>query len=131
MLKINKSNWKWIVLFLVAFLTYLFLDIVDAAGGLRQWLICPFVILTDTLAWAFGIETLANSIDVDYPLTIGPLFRAFYFTIELGAIVAPIYLYRRSKKKTYLFLAGVVIGWLITSYWYWFFMLLSMTGMMD
>lgn len=131
MLKINKNNWKWIVLFLVAVLTYLFLDIVDSAHVLRQILILPFCFVEYLLTRVFGIRVPSDLSDVDVPPTIGIFYRVCAFGIVLGSIVVPIYLYRRRKKKIYLVLSGISIAWIIVSFCFFFFLLLSMFGMMD
>lgn len=131
MLKINKNNWKWIVLFLVAVLTYFFLDIVDAAGMLRQILILPFCFVESLLARVFSVRVPFDLSDVDVPPTIGIFYRVCAFGIVLGSIVVPIYLYRRNKKKIYIVLLLIAIAWIIVSSCFWFFVFLSMTGMMD
>lgn len=131
MLKINKNNWKW-VLFLVAILTYLFLDIADGAGALRQILILPVCFFVQyLLAQVFGIRVPSDLLDVDVPAKIGIFYRFCAFCIVLGAIVVPIYLYRRRKKKIYLILGGITVAWIIVSFCFYFFIFLSMMGMMD
>ena len=131
MLKINKNNWKWMVLFLVAVLTYLLLDILDSAQLLRQILIMPFCFIEHLLARVFGIRVQSDLLDVDVPATIGIFYRFCAFGIVLGSIVVPIYLYRRRKKKIYLVLSGIAIAWIIVSFCFFFFIFLSMFGMMD
>ncbi len=131
MLKINKNNWKWIALFGVAVLTYLFLDILNVANILRQILILPFCFIEYLLTRVFGIRVQSDLLDVDVPATIGIFYRVCAFSIVLGSIVVPIYLYRRSKKKIYLVLLLIVIAWIIVSFCFFFFIFLSMIGMMD
>lgn len=132
MLKINKSNWKWVVFFLVATLTYLFLDIADGAGMLRQILILPVCFFVQyLLAQVFGIRVPSDLLDVDVPAKIGIFYRFCAFGIVLGSIVVPIYLYRRRKKKIYLILGGIAVAWIIVSFCFFFFIFLSMIGMMD
>ena len=138
MLKINTSNWKWIVFFLVAVLTYFFLDIVDAAVMLRQWLLFPICFFMYLLHCVFGhtampplIEKLGDLLDVDHAAKSGAFIRVCAFGIVLGSIVVPIYLYRRRKKKIYLVLLLIAIAWIIVSLCFWFFIFLSMIGMMD
>jgi len=132
MLKINKSNWNWVVFFLVAILTYLFLDIADRVLMLRQILILPVCfILQYLLAKVFGIQVPSDLLDVDVPAKIGIFYRFCAFGIVLGAIVVPIYLYRRRKKKIYLILSGIAVAWIIVSFCFFFFIFLSMMGMMD
>ena len=131
MLKINKSNWKWVVFFLVAILTYLFLDIVDGALMPRQILILPVCFVQYLLAQVFGVRVLLDLLDVDVPAKIGIFYRFCAFCIVLGAIVVPIYLYRRRKKKIYLILSGISVAWIIVSFCFFFFNFLSMMGMMD
>ena len=131
MLKINKNNWKWMVLFLVAVLTYLLLDILNVASMLRQILILPFCFIEYLLARVFGIRVPYDLSDVDVPPTIGIFYRFCAFGIVLGSIVVPIYLYRRRKKKIYLILGGIAVAWIIVSFCFFFFIFLSMIGMMD
>ncbi len=131
MLKINKNNWKWIVLFLVAVLTYLLLDILDSAQLLGQILIMPFCFVEYLLTRVFGIRVQSDLLDGDVPATIGIFYRVCAFSIVLGSIVVPIYLYRRRKKKIYLILSGIAVAWIIVSFCFFFFIFLSMIGMMD
>ena len=131
MLKINKSNWKWVVFFLVAIITYLFLDIAGGALMLRQILILPFFFVQYLLAQVFGIRVQCNLLDVDVPAKIGIFYRFCAFGVVLGSIVMPIYLYRRRKKKIYLILGGIAVVWIIVSFCFFFFIFLSMMGMMD
>lgn len=131
MLKINKSNWKWVVFFLVAILTYLFLDIADGAVVLRQILILPFCFLEYLLAQVFGAQVASDLLDVDVPAKIGIFYRVCAFGIVLGSVVMPIYLYRRRKKKIYLILSGIAVAWIIVSFCFFFFIFLLMIGMMD
>jgi len=132
MLKINKSNWKWVVFFLVAILTYLFLDIADVALMLRQILILPVCFFVQyLLAQVFGIRVASDLLDVDVPAKNGIFYRFCAFSIVLGSIVVPIYLYRRRKKKIYLILSGIAVAWIIVSFCFFFFIFVSMIGMMD
>ena len=131
MLKINKSDWKWVVFFLVAIITYLFLDIAGGALMLRQILILPFFFVQYLLAQVFGIRVQCNLLDVDVPAKIGIFYRFCAFGVVLGSIVMPIYLYRRRKKKIYLILGGIAVVWIIVSFCFFFFIFLSMMGMMD
>jgi len=131
MLKINKSNWKWVVFFLVAILTYLFLDIVDGALMPRQILILPVCFVQYLLAQVFGVRVLLDLLDVDVPAKIGIFYRFCAFCIVLGAIVVPVYLYRRRKKKIYFILSGIALAWIIVSFCFYFYIFLSMMGMMD
>jgi len=123
MLKINKDNWKFIVFFCVAVLTYLFLDIVDVAGMLRQILIFPvcFIVPFHSL----------DVLDVDTAARSGIVYRVCAFAIALGAALLPTYLYIQTKKKMYLVLSGIVTAWIIVSFCFFFFVFLSMSGMMD
>ena len=132
MLKVNKNNWKWIVFFLVVALTYLLLDILDVAGIPRQILILPVCFIVQyLLAKVFGIRVPSGLSDVDVPAKIGIFYRFCAFGIVLGAIVVPIYLYRRRKKKIYLILSGIAVAWIIVSFCFFFFIVLSMMEIMD
>jgi len=123
MLKINKDNWKFIVFFCIAVLTYLFLDIVDVAGMLRQILIFPICFIVPF--------HLLDVLDVDTAARIGNFYRVCAFAVVLGAALLPTYLYIQTKKKTYLVLSGIVTAWIIVSFCFFFFVFLSMSGMMD
>lgn len=131
MLKINKNNWKWIVFFLVVALMYFLLDILDVAGIPRQILILPVCFVQYLLAQVFGIRVQFDLLDVDVPAKIGIFYRFCAFGIVLGAVVVPVYLYRRRKKKIYLILSGIAVAWIIVSFCFFFFIFLSMMGMMD
>jgi hypothetical protein len=131
MLKVNKNNWKWIVFFLVAALTYLSLDILDAACVLRQILILPVSLLILPVDHYTGDYALGQFLDIDFPGITAVCFRVCAFAIILGTVLLPMCLYVRTKKKTYFVLSGIAIALIIGSFCFFFFMAWAMTGTMD
>lgn len=131
MLKVNKNNWKWIVFFLAAALIYLLLDILDAAGVLRQILILPVSLLILPFDQYIGDYAPGQFLDIDFPGITAVCFRVCAFAVVLGVSLLPMYLYVRTRKKAYFVLSGIAIALIIGSFCFFFFMAWAMTGTMD
>ena len=131
MLQVTKNKWLWIIVFSVAVVVYLILDIVDMAPLPRQILIFPICFLEWIICSAIDCNIGLLALDTDMTGMWETLVRTLSFAIELGAVLLPGYFYAKTNKKAYLFAIGFAIVWIITGLCFFFFALLSMIGMMD
>ena len=112
-------------------MTYLLLDILDAACALRQILILPVCLLILPVDCYTGDYAPSQFLDIDFPGITAVCFRVCAFAIVSGAGLLPLYLYVQTKKKAYFVLSGIAIALIIGSFCFWFFMAWMLTGTMD
>jgi hypothetical protein len=126
---IYHNKWIWVLCYIAAVALYAIADLTDIAGQLRELAIWPIY----ALMWLIHIHAIIaiDRLDVDFPGIAATVLRVLSFSVFMAVVIAPIYLYLKSKKKAYLFLVAIIAVWIVLSYILYFLILISMTGMME
>ena len=111
--RITTNKWIWISVYAVAVLTYLVLEVLDAAEMLRQYLVLPLGYLLCMLSWVVDIGFFFEWIDVGISGYWAKCYRLLVFSIELCLILLPSYYFTKTKKKLYLCILSIPILWIV------------------
>jgi hypothetical protein len=123
MLKSANNKWIWMSVYCAAVLIFLILEISHIANTFKSIIILPMVFLF----YIFPLDWLSSRMGNWYEIGIMKVcIPVLVFAIELAIIFLPIYFYKKTKRKRYLFMVCCVVIWIIASYcWgiFWYFFL--------